>query len=68
MMSVLLRIEMIVLALVFIVLVFRTVNKQRLQMRFSLVWLMISFAMMVVAIFPQTCHHAVRLGRRRGAV
>ena len=53
MMSVLLRIEMIVLALVFIVLVFRTVNKQRLQMRFSLVWLMISFAMMVVAIFPQ---------------
>ena len=42
MMSVLLRIEMIVLALVFIVLVFRTVNKQRLQMRFSLVWLMTS--------------------------
>lgn len=34
MMSVLLRIEMIVLALVFIVLVFRTVNKQRLRMRF----------------------------------
>ncbi len=52
-MSALLRVEMIVLALVFITIVFVTVNKRRLQMRYSLIWLLISFAVIVVAFFPQ---------------
>ncbi len=52
-MSALLRVEMIVLALVFITIVFVTVNKRSLQMRYSLIWLLISFAMIVIAFFPQ---------------
>lgn len=52
-MSPLLRVEIIALALIFIVLVFRTVNKKKLQMRYSLIWLVISFCLIVIAIFPQ---------------
>ncbi|HIT57422.1 MAG TPA: DUF2304 domain-containing protein [Candidatus Galloscillospira stercoripullorum] len=48
-----LRIELTILALLFIVVVFVTVNRRKLQMRHSLIWLIISFGMIILAIFPQ---------------
>lgn len=56
-----LRVEMIVLALAFIVIVFCTVNRKKLQMRYSLIWLLLSLALAVVAVFPQTAAWAASL-------
>lgn len=51
-MSNVLRIELIVLVLVFVMLVFNTVNKRKLWLQYSLIWLLISFGLLVVAFFP----------------
>lgn len=51
-MSVLLRIEMIVLAFVFVVLVFSAVNKRKLWLQYSLVWILLSGGLLVIAFFP----------------
>lgn len=52
-MSNVLRIELIVLVLVFVMLVFNTVNKRKLWLQYSLIWLLISFGLLVVAFFPE---------------
>ena len=49
----LLKVEMIVIAIVFVILVFRAVNRRQLQLKYSLVWLILSFGMILIAIFPQ---------------
>lgn len=51
-MSVLLRIEMIILAFVFVVIVFRAVNKRKLWLQYSLVWILLSGGLLVIAFFP----------------
>lgn len=51
-MSPLLRIEMIALAFLFIVIVFFAVNRRKLQMRHSLIWLFLSFVLLLSALFP----------------
>ncbi|HAL20013.1 MAG TPA: DUF2304 domain-containing protein, partial [Ruminococcaceae bacterium] len=43
-MSLTLRIGLIVLSLIFIVYVFNNVNKRKLQLQFSLIWLLIALA------------------------
>jgi hypothetical protein len=51
--SAVLRIEMILLAIGFLAFVFIIVNKRQLQMKYSLVWIGISFGMIIFAFFPQ---------------
>lgn len=48
-----LKIEMIIIAVVFVILVFRAVNRRQLQLKYSLIWLLLSLGMIVVAFFPQ---------------
>lgn len=51
-MSVLLRIEMIILAFVFVVIVFRAVNKRKVWLQYSLAWILLSGGLLVIAFFP----------------
>lgn len=60
-MSLMLRVVLIALSLLFIVFVFCTVNRRKLQMRYSLIWLILSFCLLVVALFPQLVVWASRL-------
>ena len=48
----LLRIEMIVLAVAFLLIVIKAVNRKKLWLQYSLVWIVISVLMLIVAIFP----------------
>lgn len=48
----LLRIEMIVLAVIFLLIVIKAVNRKKLWLQYSLVWIVISALMLIVAIFP----------------
>lgn len=60
-MSVTLRVTLIVGSLLFVVLVFSTVNRKKLQMSDSLLWLLMSLLLILVAFFPQLCVWASRL-------
>ena len=51
-MTTIFRIETFLLALGFLVYVVRTVNKKKLQMRFSVVWILVALGLMVMALFP----------------
>ena len=51
-MSLHLRIAMIVLAVGVMVIIFRSVNKKHMRMQYSLVWILISVALLLVAVFP----------------
>ena len=46
----LLRIEMLVIAILFVIMVFTTVNRQRLRMSDSLIWLLVSVGLIVLAL------------------
>ena len=59
-MSLTLRIGLIVLSLIFIVYVFNNVNKRKLQLQFSLIWLLIALAIIVIAVFPQIVYFAAK--------
>lgn len=48
-----LRIEMILLAVLFIAIVVMTVNKKRLLLKYSLIWLFVSLGMILAALFPE---------------
>lgn len=52
-MSIILRIELIILALVFVTLVFNAVNRGKLWLQYSLIWLLISCGLLIVAFFPE---------------
>lgn len=54
-MSVTLRITLIVVSILFVGFVFSKINKKKLQMSDSLLWLLVSFLLIVVAFFPQIC-------------
>lgn len=60
-MSVTLRVTLIVISALFVALVFSTVNRKKLQMSDSLLWLLVSFLLIVVAFFPQLCVWASKL-------
>ena len=59
-MSLTLRIGLIVLSLIFIVYVFNNVNKRKLQLQFSLIWLLIALVIIVIAVFPQIVYFAAK--------
>ena len=52
-MSLTLRISLIVISVLFVSLVFYTVNRKHLQMSDSLIWLLLSFLLIILAFFPQ---------------
>lgn len=51
-MSSVLRIEMIAIAVVFIILVINVINRKKLRLQYSLVWLLIAAGIVVFALFP----------------
>lgn len=51
-MNTLLRVEMIVLAVLVIIVIVHNVNRKRLRVQYSLVWLLIALSMLVAAVFP----------------
>ena len=52
-MSWILRTELIALALVAIVVVIHAVNRRVLQLKYSLIWLLISLCLVIAALFPK---------------
>lgn len=51
-MTLLLRIEMIVLAILVAGVVINSVNKKKMLIQYSLIWILISLVLLVIAIFP----------------
>lgn len=51
-MSSILRIELILFSIIFLIVVFRAVNKKRLWLQHSLVWILVSCSLIIVSIFP----------------
>lgn len=60
-MSMMLRVELLVMAIAFICVVFRTVNRKKLLLKYSLVWLLISLGLLVISVFPQIVMHLTEL-------
>ncbi|CEN26688.1 DUF2304 domain-containing protein [Paraclostridium sordellii] len=52
-MSAILRIELIIFSIIFLIVVFRAINKKKLWLQHSLVWIFISFSLILISIFPQ---------------
>lgn len=53
MMALPLQITLIVVSVCFVIVVFYNVNKRRLSMKYSLLWLLLALVMLVMAVFPQ---------------
>ncbi len=51
-MSSILRIELILFSIIFLIVVFRAVNKKRLWLQHSLVWILVSCSLIIISIFP----------------
>ena len=51
-MSIFLRIEMIVIALGFMIYVINSINKRKLLLQYSLIWFLVAGGIVVVAFFP----------------
>lgn len=51
-MSVLLRVEMIAAALVVVFIIVHNVNRKRLRIQYSFIWLVVVLALLVAAFFP----------------
>ena len=60
-MSVLLRAEMILLAVLVVGIIVRFVNSQRLRVQYSLVWFLIALALLTAAFFPGLVFHLCAL-------
>ena len=52
-MSLSLRVFLLLMALVFLVIIVRTINKKKLRIQYSFPWMLIAAAMLLQAIFPQ---------------
>lgn len=50
--SLLLRMEMIAIAILFVVYIIHAVNKKKLRLQYSLIWIMISIGVIFIAFFP----------------
>ncbi|MCI9115194.1 DUF2304 domain-containing protein [Oscillospiraceae bacterium 21-37] len=51
-MGLLLRIEMIVMAVLVVFIIIHNVNRKRLRIQYSFVWLLIALSLLAVAFFP----------------
>ena len=52
MMSTKLRIELLIFAVLFLTIIFRSITKKRMQLRYSLLWLLIGLCILIAACFP----------------
>lgn len=52
-MTPLLRIEMILISVIMIIIVINSVNKKKMCIQYSLVWIFISLLLLVIAVFPE---------------
>lgn len=51
-MSILLRIEMIILSIFFLCIVFRTVVRKKLQVQYALIWFVLAIGTFLLAVIP----------------
>ena len=51
-MSSILRIELILFSLIFLIVVFKAVNKKKLWLQHSLVWIIVSCSLIIISVFP----------------
>ena len=51
-MSAVLRIEMVILAIVFLLVVLKTINRKKLLVQYALIWIILAIGMFVVAVIP----------------
>ena len=56
-----LRIVLIVLSIVFVIGVLYCVNHKKMQLQFSLIWLLISLILILIAIFPQIVYFIAKI-------
>ena len=49
-----LRVELIVFAVIFVIYVINKVNKKKLLLQYSLIWMFIALLIIILAIFPQS--------------
>lgn len=52
-MSPILRLELLLFSVFFLIFVVRSINKKKLWLQHSLIWVFISFALIAISIFPQ---------------
>lgn len=52
-MAAILRVELIIFSIIFLIVVFRAINRKKLWLQHSLVWIFISFSLILISIFPQ---------------
>ena len=60
-MPLLLRIEMIAVAIVFMIIVVKAVNRKKLWLQYSILWIIIAVGMMFLAFFPGVVEWAANL-------
>lgn len=51
-MSTILRLELLLFALAFFVIAFHAVSKKKMQLRYSLLWMLVALCMVIAACFP----------------
>lgn len=52
-MPLLLRIEMIIIAVIFMIIVIKSVNKRKLWLQYSIIWIIIAIGLIIFALFPE---------------
>lgn len=60
-MPLLLRVEMIIIAVVFMIVVIKSINKGKLWIQYSIIWIIIAGALIIFAVFPQVVEWAAHL-------
>lgn len=61
MLTTLLQIELIVIALAVLLLVVRTVNRRQISVKHSLIWLVASVGLLIIAVFPKIVWYLCQL-------
>lgn len=51
-MSTILRLELLLFAVIFLVVAFRAVSQKKMQLRYSLAWMLMGLCMVIAACFP----------------
>ncbi|MEG2017399.1 MAG: DUF2304 domain-containing protein [Clostridium sp.] len=59
----LLRIEMLIIAIVFMIVVIKSINERKLWLQYSLIWIVIAVGLIVFAVFPQVVEWAAHLAK-----
>ncbi len=61
MLPIVLRVELIVFALIFVIYVISKVNKKKLLLQYSLIWLFVAFFIILLAVFPKSVEFVAML-------